>query len=178
MTLLATYYDPQLPTLLFSLHPAAAAAIENGTKVLEYRRRFYPRAFQALIYVTGPQGGVRLYVRCAPAFKRSPATLAELGHRVQGDQRADVMAYFDGTPVGMALAVTAQVAFKTVDLPTLRQQFPNFVTPRGYVFLDRPARQEQLAYLLAHPCSTGLRLTNAAARTTRILATIDGQALD
>lgn len=38
------YYEPTQPTLLFSLHPEPAQAIEAGTKRIEYRRRFYHQA--------------------------------------------------------------------------------------------------------------------------------------
>lgn len=148
MPMIRDYYQPQLPTLLFSLHPQAARAIRSGHKVLEYRRRFFTAPFQAFIYVTGPNGGVQLYVRCGAAIQQSPATLGRLGHAVQGDDPAEVHAYFHDQTSGLAIPILAVTDFPPLSLVEMRRQFPNFVAPRSYVFLDRPARLAQLRSLL------------------------------
>lgn len=154
MATIQDYYDPQLPTLLFSLHPQPAAAIATGAKVIEFRRRFYPSAFQAFIYTTGKQGGIGSYVQCAPAIAAAPAVLGQLGAKLQGDAPQATMAYLVPASTGLAIPVTTVITFEPVGLADLKAQFPNFVAPRSYVFLDRPQRQDQLAYLLGQDCQT------------------------
>ena len=43
MPTIKDYYLPKRPTLLFSLHPEPTQASMNGTKMREYRRRFFAR---------------------------------------------------------------------------------------------------------------------------------------
>ncbi len=154
MSTIQDYYDPQLPTLLFSLHPQPAAAIAAGDKVLEFRRRFYSRAFQAFIYTTGKQGGIGSYVQCAPAITAASAVLGQLGAKLQGDDPQATMAYLAPASTGLAIPVTTVITFEPVRLANLKAQFPNFVAPRSYVFLDRSQRRAQLAYLLDQDCQT------------------------
>ncbi|MCF7523594.1 hypothetical protein L3X07_11135 [Levilactobacillus brevis] len=67
------YYEPTQPTLLFSLHPEPAQAIEAGTKRIEYRRRFYHQGpFQAFVHVTGTHGGIGLFLQISQPLVAAP----------------------------------------------------------------------------------------------------------
>lgn len=151
MPVIRDNFQPDRPTLLFSLHPQPTAAILQGTKVLEYRRRFYPQAFQAFVYTTGPTGGILCYVQCAAAIVAAPATLAQLGATVQNDDPTAVLNYFGTRQTGLAIPITARCTLPRLDLDLLRTRFEHFVTPRGYVFLDQPAYRDQLDFLLDQP---------------------------
>ncbi|WP_249204186.1 hypothetical protein [Levilactobacillus brevis] len=70
------YYEPTQPTLLFSLHPEPAQAIEAGTKRIEYRRRFYHQEpFQAFVHVTGTHGGIGLFLQISQPLVAAPNRL-------------------------------------------------------------------------------------------------------
>nr|WP_243671789.1 hypothetical protein [Lactiplantibacillus plantarum] len=56
MPTIKDYYLPKRPTLLFSLHPEPTQAIINGTKILEYRRRFLHVRFKHLSIQRGIMG--------------------------------------------------------------------------------------------------------------------------
>jgi len=152
MLTMQDYYVEELPTLLFSLHPAATEAIIASTKVIEYRRRFFTEPFQAFVYTTGKRGGVQLYLRCDAGLQLNVAQLAKMGTLLQPNA-GSVTDYFAQTDHGIALPITAFTTFPTISLPQLRQRFTNFVTPRSYVFLDRPERQVQLQWLLQQTCA-------------------------
>lgn len=173
MATVQDYYDPQLPTLLFSLHPQPAAAIAAGDKVIEFRRRFYPRAFQAFIYTTGKQGGIGSYVQCAPAITAAPAVLGQLGARLQGDDPQATVAYLAPASTGLAIPVTSAITFEPVSLADLKAQFPNFVAPRSYVYLDRPPRRDQLAYLLDQDCQTVHQNKDVLTKIKHVLSNSD-----
>ena len=85
MPTIKDYYLPKRPTLLFSLHPEPTQAIINGTKILEYRRRFFARPFQAFVYTTGDNGGIQLFLRCDQGLQLVPEQLALVGALLQHD---------------------------------------------------------------------------------------------
>lgn len=69
------FYEADKPTLLLSLHPAMAARVQRQDKVLEFRKRFYQRPFQAFVCVTGPGGGVGLFIDVAQPETAAVTTL-------------------------------------------------------------------------------------------------------
>lgn len=153
MAIIQDYVQTKLPTLLFSLHPTPSQAIRTQQKSLEFRRRFYQQAFQAFVYTTAPASEVGLFIQCAPALTGSPVQLARWGEQWQADDPQQVQRYFKGCLEGVGLPVTAVATFtQPVSLATLRQQFDDFVTPRGYVFLDQPDKRPQRDFLMAQPC--------------------------
>jgi len=149
MTLVKTVYDPALPTVLLSLHPENTQAIVAQTKVIEYRHRFLMQPFQAFVYTAGPQGGVNLFMKCAQPIRAN--VLAQMGCQLQNENSEKSEAYFEAHRSDLAIPITEWVQIPLIGLKTLRMNFDNFVTPRSYVFLDRPARQAQLAYFLQQP---------------------------
>ncbi|MBA1393028.1 ASCH domain-containing protein [Lactobacillus sp. XV13L] len=72
-------YDPFLPTLLMSLHQEYVRQILQGEKVIEYRKRFFKDGFQAFVYTTGPNGGIELFIKCAPLIRSDATSLAKIG---------------------------------------------------------------------------------------------------
>jgi len=151
MTLVRTVYDPDLPTLLLSLHPENTQAIVAQTKVIEYRHRFFKQPFQAFVYTTGSQGGVNLFMKCDQPIKATVNSLAQIGYRLQDESSKSVNAYFKAQNSGVAIPITEWVRFPLIRLKTLRIRFDNFVTPRSYVFLNQQSRQTQLDYFLQQP---------------------------
>ncbi|VDG25946.1 hypothetical protein [Lactiplantibacillus mudanjiangensis] len=149
MPTIQSLYDPNRPTLLLSLHPENTQAILTQTKRFEYRRRFYQDAFQAFVYTTGPNGGVDLFIQCETPIRGTADELAQLE---QADPES-LRQYFAGLESGLAIPISKVVELPKLSLATLKTRFSNFVAPRSYVFLDRPARQAQFAYFFQQPVS-------------------------
>jgi len=91
-------------------------------------------------------------MRCDAGLQLSVRQLDQIGRLLQ-PAAGSVTDYFAQTDHGIALPITAFTPLATIPLPLLRQRFTNFVTPRGYVFLDRPERQAQLQWLLQQMCA-------------------------
>lgn len=120
MPTIKDYYLPKRPTLLFSLHPEPTQAIINGTKILEYRRRFFARPFQAFVYTTGDNGGIQLFLRCDQGLQLVPEQLALVGALLQHDAPTTTAAYFEGAKAGLALPITAFTTLPNIPLAQLR----------------------------------------------------------
>lgn len=143
--------QPLVPTLLLSLHPENTAAIITGKKVIEYRRRFFAEPFQAFVYTTGPNGGVNLFITCDKPIKADAQKLAAIGELIQHDDYDELVRYFSANDTGLIIPIACYMQFPTISLATLRAKCTNFVTPQGYVFLDKPERQSQLSYFQQQP---------------------------
>ncbi|RXI78124.1 hypothetical protein [Levilactobacillus suantsaii] len=147
---ITTIYDPQVPTLLMALHPKATTAVLSGHKIVEFRKRFFPQAFQAFVYTTGR--GVQFFMRCDAAHQGTPATLAKFGNMMQHDTFAATMGYFQDKTSGLAIPITATYRLAhTVTLPDLRAVVPTVTIPRGYLRLDQPERADLLTFLTQQP---------------------------
>lgn len=143
--------QPLVPTVLLSLHPENTAAIIAGEKVIEYRRRFFDKPFQAFVYTTGPNGGVNLFITCDQPIKADAQKLAAIGELIQHDDYDELVQYFSAHDTGQIIPITSYVQFPMISLAKLRAKFTNFVTPQGYTFLDKPERQAQLTYFQQQP---------------------------
>lgn len=150
--LLKSLYDAQLPTILFSLHPEPAVQIQQGQKILEYRKRFIHQAFQGFVHITGKSGGVSLFLRCAEPLQAPPARLAELGAQLQGDDPQAIVTYLGSK--GLAIPITQVTSLTPVSLADLRVVSPTFTAPRAFVYLDKPAQRPLRDFLLAQPYLT------------------------
>ncbi|GEO69631.1 hypothetical protein [Levilactobacillus acidifarinae] len=143
---ITTIYDDQLPTLLLALHPDATTAVLSGHKILEFRKRFFPRPFQAFVYTTGR--GIQFFMRCGAAYQGPAATVAKLGTLVQHSNFAATMHYLGAGSTGIAVPIQATYRLTTtVTLADLRAVAPQVAVPQTYTFLDQPQRAELLTYL-------------------------------
>lgn len=150
MSLIKMYYNPQLPTLLMSLHPQPTADILSGRKIIEYRRRFFQHPFQAFIYTTGPAGGLHLFLTFDQPIIRPTSDLIQIGTRLQADSPADLTTYL--ADQGVALPVKSVATLPQLSREQLQQVDPGFVAPRAYFFLDKPNKYALLTNLLQQPC--------------------------
>jgi len=150
MPLIQAHYNPQLPTLLMSLHPQPTVDILSGRKIIEYRRRFFQHPFQAFVYTTGPAGGLRLFLTFNQPISRPTSDLIQIGARLQADSPADLTAYL--ADQGVALPIKSVATLPQLSREQLRQIDPNFAAPRAYFFLNKPNKQALLTNLLQQPC--------------------------
>lgn len=120
---------------LISIHPRFVEAILNGTKTIEFRRRWTSRPVTHLvIYSTSP---VKRIVAVAPIVEvvsASPTALWKLAQQVGGGlSRAELYGYFRARSMGVGLRLGA--------VKTLRQaldpysQFDGFRPPQSFRFL-------------------------------------------
>ncbi|WP_203641258.1 hypothetical protein [Levilactobacillus andaensis] len=150
MSLIKMYYNPQLPTLLMSLHPQPTADILSGNKIVEYRRRFFQHPFQAFVYTTGPAGGLQLFLTFNQPIVRPTADLIQIGTRLQADSPANLTTYLGDQ--GVALPIKSVATLPQLSREQLRQIDPSFAAPRAYSFLNKPNKQALLTSLLQQPC--------------------------
>jgi predicted transcriptional regulator len=127
------------PFCLLSIRPQHAAAIENGTKRVEFRRKFSRKlkAATALIYVTSPIQQLRLSASILDVVESTPESLWERFGPVAGCDRTDFDQYFSGTDSGFAIALshvqplTNPLHAQSADLRSL-----NFHPPQSFAILD------------------------------------------
>jgi predicted transcriptional regulator len=94
-----------MSTLLLSIHPRFADLIEEGRKVVEFRRRFPNgvNAGQIIFYVTDPAREIRLVAKISGVQRASPAQLWNDFHCLAGVERDAFDAYFAGRQTGVAI---------------------------------------------------------------------------
>lgn len=148
MKKISDFYDPQLPTLLMSIHPEYVNQILQGTKIIEYRKRFFKEKFQAFVYTTGPQGGIQLFLTCAPAIRDDAQVLAKIGQKIQHDDFNEIYDYFLPKNTGCILPILATTSMEKVALSKIRQILPSIAIPQSYLFLDAPDKLILLNFLL------------------------------
>ena len=141
-------YDPFLPTLLISLHEEYVKEILMGQKIIEYRKRFFKDSFQAFVYTTGNNGGIQLFIKCAPLIRNNATTLAQIGREIQNDDYGEIYDYFMPKDDGCIIPILKSCAVKKISLNQLRTVLPQIVIPQSYLFLDRPDKKVLLDFLL------------------------------
>jgi predicted transcriptional regulator len=130
--------DDNLPSTLLSVHPRFAAAILDGTKTVEIRRRraHLPIGSVALIYATSPLCQVVGAARIAHVeFEPVDRLWDRVGART-ALSRAEFEEYVGQREEACAITVSAVVAFSCpISLKELRRRRRGFVTPQSYRFL-------------------------------------------
>lgn len=141
------FHDPLMPTLLMSIHSEYVNQILQGTKIIEYRKRFFQDGFQAFVYTTGPHGGIELFMKCAPAIRSNAETLAKIGQQIQHDDYDEIYDYFIPKDDGYEIPILETCALEKISLKKLREILPTIVVPQAYLFLDAPEKKPLLNYL-------------------------------
>lgn len=142
------FYGPFVPTLLMSIHEEYVKEILAGTKIIEYRKRFFADEFQAFVYTTGKNGGIQLFMQCAEPVRESAETLATIGQQIQHDNYSELYNYFMPKNDGCLIPIIETCKIEKVSLPKLRELLPSVTIPQSYLFLDRPEKKKVLEYLL------------------------------
>jgi len=127
------------PVVLLSIRPEHANAIEEGRKLVEFRRKFSHRAkaATALIYATAPAKEFRLSASIADVVEGTPSGLWEQFSGVAGCTKEDFDAYFEGSQLGYALPLSniRKLPFAISSTsPSLRTL--NFRPPQSYSIID------------------------------------------
>lgn len=143
------FYDPFVPTLLVSIHEEYVKEILAGTKIIEYRKRFYADDFQAFVYTTGKNGGIQLFMKCAQPVRNSAETLATIGQQIQHDDFSEIYNYFMPKNEGCIIPIIETCKIEKISLPKLRELLPSMTIPQSYLFLDRPEKKKIIEYLLS-----------------------------
>lgn len=149
MKTISNFYNPQMPALLMSIHQEYVEQILQGTKIIEYRKRFFKDGFQAFVYTTGQHGGIELFMKCAPAIRSDAKTLAQIGQQIQHDDYKEIYDYFSLKNDGCDIPILETCKLKKIPLSKLRAIVPTIVVPQAYLFLDSPEKKALVNYLLA-----------------------------
>ncbi|MBL8877033.1 MAG: hypothetical protein JNM86_14660 [Phycisphaerae bacterium] len=129
--------------IVLSVRPQYAAAIEDGTKQVEFRKKFSRSAANtsALIYATSPVQEFRASVSIADVIHDSPASLwARFGH-LAGCTKEAFDRYFAGSTQGVALPLANVCRLPTpVSAKSQSLQAANFRPPQSFAMLaqDHP----------------------------------------
>lgn len=120
---------------LIAIRPPFAAAILDGTKRVEFRRRpLAPDIRTVLMYVTQPTGQIVGAFTVARQRTGSPNSLWRRYRAVGGIDRASFFEYFDGTPTGVAIEVAdPRVLTRPVELADVGE---GIAVPQSYRYLD------------------------------------------
>ncbi|MHA3067202.1 hypothetical protein [Lacticaseibacillus saniviri] len=140
--------NPLMPTLMMSLHPENVAAIKQGHKQIEYRKRFFKDAFQAFVCTTGKNGGIELFIKCDTAIQADAEKLAQIGMTVQQDDYHELVDYFQPSG-GLAIPILRMATVEMIPRVTMQAQFDRFSVPQGYYFLDTREKMPLLSMLSA-----------------------------
>lgn len=92
-------------TALISIHPEYALRILEGSKKLEFRRRWTNRSVSTLvIYATAPIKRIVGFAQVAGVTQGTPTELWRLTKRVDGGiSKAKLLAYLGGSKKGVAI---------------------------------------------------------------------------
>ncbi|WP_416353518.1 hypothetical protein ACNAN0_00225 [Agrilactobacillus fermenti] len=124
----------------------------RGEKVIEYRKKFFPDAFQAFVYTTGKNGGIEFFMKCDPPISADAQTLATIGSAIQKDDYTAIFDYFKEKNTGCLIPITAVSKIAKISLAILRAHYPKFCVPQKYLFLDVPNKQPLFEFLLDQAC--------------------------
>lgn len=120
---------------LIAIRPRYAAAILDGTKRVEFRRRpLAPDIQRVLMYVTQPTGQIVGAFTVARQRTGSPNALWRRYRAVAGIDRSSFFEYFTGTSTGVAIEVVdPRVLTRPVDLADVGD---GIAVPQSYRYLD------------------------------------------
>lgn len=132
--------------VLVSIRPEYVAAIIDGRKTVELRRRFPASTpgTRLLVYATKPIGGLVGYAPIKRVLFTSPSEIWRRYHRHLAISRQEFDLYFRGCSAGHAVVLGDFVRIKKIDAQSLGQSIPGFRPPQSF----RYVRPEQLRHLL------------------------------
>lgn len=123
---------------LLSVRPRFAAALLDGSKSVELRRRraHFAEGAVCLLYASSPTRALVGAVRVARTETDKPDALWTRWGAEMALHRNEFDAYLAGRSYACAIVIASVVAFTDpIDLPELRRRRREFVTPQSYRFL-------------------------------------------
>lgn len=134
--------DDSRPIIL-SLRPGFAAAIADGRKTIELRRRFpdVPRGSRVVVYVCSPLCALVGVTEVVEVRRDAPSRLwAEYSGRTAVSQRL-FRSYFSGVTAGVAIRLGRYRPFSSpLSLNALRALVPGFHPPQSFRYLPPELR--------------------------------------
>lgn len=134
--------------IVISIKPSYARLIAEGSKRVEFRRRF-PRRFQsgqAIFYLTSPVCAIALLARITAVRRASPAALWKEFGAVGGASRDEFDEYFRGVGSGVALLLDQIRSLPApIALNDLRLRAIGFKPPQSLMVLPGDSILRELA---------------------------------
>jgi len=128
---------PTVP-LILSLKPEYADLIFNGTKKVEFRKRFPTNNmdYEIFVYVSSPVKQIRGAFRVNQVTKASPEEIWHTMSEVAGIDKSSFDAYYLNHDFAYALKITNIRKFNSpVSVEILRRKFDKFVVPQSWRIL-------------------------------------------
>lgn len=126
-------------TILLSIKPEYAEMIEQGAKLIEFRRKFSPQisSAKALFYVSRPAQEIRFTADICEVIKSRPDLLWAQFNKTSGVDFVDFSNYFKGASEGNALVLSNIKALPhPLPLDDLKNQMIGFNPPQSYRILQ------------------------------------------
>jgi predicted transcriptional regulator/ribosomal protein S18 acetylase RimI-like enzyme len=135
--------------LLISVKPEYATKIEQGEKLVEFRRKFATcsESMHAFFYVSSPTKEIRFSACIDKVIKDQPTCLWETYGNVSGIDKERFSEYFSTINAGYALPLS-QVGMLSnpISLSELRSYEPSFTPPQSYCWLRKNGNSNQGDY--------------------------------
>ena len=129
----------QTPEFMISLKQKYMTAIENKTKLHEFRRRFSKinNEFTALIYVSNPISAVTAIIKFNPPIEGNIKDMIALRQTHEFSNDKAIIEYFKGSKTCYALQIIEIKMLKNpIPLKKLRELVPKFAPPQSYFRID------------------------------------------
>ncbi len=139
--------------LLLSIHPEFAAAILDGTKQVEFRRRSprqAPAGSKLAIYASSPTCALVATATIDRYIEATPLSLWRQCREFGGISHSEFMSYFEGAEkaVGILLRSVQPLSIQ-VGLSELRAWWPGFQPPQQFAYLDDSELSTKLRLIAA-----------------------------
>lgn len=124
---------------MISLKEQYMNAIENKTKLHEFRRRFskVDHNFFSLIYVSAPISAITAIIEFNPPIEGDIDDMLALRQTHSFSNDKEVRDYFKGSKTCYALPIKdIQLLKNPIPLNKLRELVPNFAPPQSYFRID------------------------------------------
>lgn len=126
--------------VLLSIRHEFATLIRNGSKRVEFRKRYNPKLISCpiIIYETAPCMQFSLWVTLKDIVCDSPSNLWKQFGRLSGTHRKPYNEYFDGKALGHALLLDHVQSFKKpISLNEIRSIREDYRPPQSYSIIKR-----------------------------------------
>lgn len=137
-----------LTSVILSVKPNYAAAIMEGTKTVEFRKKVFKRPVdKVFVYSSSPQKKIIGYFTISDIIEDTAANLWRKFGEVGGIDKKDFFEYYKNSVTGYSIKIKDYEKFEYGLNPT--DFFENFCAPQSYLYLDDKAANSLASNIMA-----------------------------
>lgn len=133
--------------VLMSLREKPYKEILSGKKKYEYRTRYTNKETVAFIYVSQSVKKICGIIFFDKPIVGSTEEMSLFSEKHNPGSYSVMMDYFK-KGIGYAIPVKKMIEISPISLSKIKDNFPNFVVPQSYYYLDTQEKKELLEFLL------------------------------